>query len=326
MSPRPTELPESGFEPALRHAREGRFAEAIDAVEHGISHRDPEAVANPAVTALAEIGRRAQAAGALALAEQALERAIALRSRYPDLHHLLAQVLMAAGRGREARRALEKALALQPRFTAARLDLALLDAREGLVGESLDALRQLARDTRIEDANAFQQGLQRLSQAEWSDAEPLLRRALALSDPEMRERLEGFRERLESGDPAGALGCLEDLMPRYAAYPDLHDLVGVAELKLGRADDALASFARALELNPDFHDARVHLAQALEALGESVQAGEQVAMVLDRDPAHAGALALEEAWAERRHSHRFRRRDAAATRSGGDGEPEERAA
>jgi tetratricopeptide (TPR) repeat protein len=326
MSPRPTELPESGFEPALHHARAGRFAEAIDAVERAIERRDPEAVANPAVMALAEVARRAHAAGALPLAEQALDRALALRARYPDLHHLRAQVLMAAGRGRDARKALEKALALQPRFTAARLDLALLDAREGLIGESLDALRQLAKDTRVEDANAFQLGLQRLSRAEWGDAEPLLRRALALSDPELKQGLESYREHLDRGDAAAALACLEDLLPRHAGYPDLHDLVGVAELRLGRGDDALASFARALELHPDFHDARVHLAQALESLGEAVQAAEQVAMVLDVDPAHAGARALESAWAERRQGPRLRRRAVALDRPAEDFEGEERAA
>jgi tetratricopeptide (TPR) repeat protein len=83
-------------------------------------------------------------------------------------------------------------------------------------------------------------------------------------------------------------------------YADLHHLLGVAELEAGLYDDALASLARALELQPDFHDARVGLARVLEAFGDIAQATEQVGLVLRHEPDHAQALALQERWTRRR--------------------------
>ena len=80
----------------------------------------------------------------------------------------------------------------------------------------------------------------------------------------------------------------------------MHYLVGAAELEAGQHDDALASLARALELHPDYHQARVALARVLEALGQLDQAGEQVALVLGQEPDHPQALALQERWARRR--------------------------
>lgn len=316
MSPRPIELPESGFEPAIRIAREGRVAAALEWVEQAIAERDRDSAATPAASALAEVARLAEATGELGVAERALELATSLRPRYPDLHHQLGCVRVARHRRREARRALETAIELNPRYTAARLELALLDAREGLIGEALESLRVLGRDIPLQDPSAFQQGLKRLERAEWEDAEPLLKRALAVSDPGIQDKLERFRAHLEAGEPARAVQALQDLLPRYEGYPDLHYLMGLAELKLSRYDDALASFARALELNPEFHDARVQLAQALECLGETASAADQLALVLEHDPSNHLALDLDAAWSARgAKERRARRADAARARS-----------
>jgi tetratricopeptide (TPR) repeat protein len=316
MSPRPVELPESGFEPALQLAREGRVAEALEWLRQAVGASDRESSATPAAAALAEVARLAEATAELSVAERALELAISLRPRYPDLHHQLGCVRVGRNRRLEARRSLETAIELNPRYTAARLELALLDAREGMIGEALDALRTLGRDMPIQDAGAFQQGLKRLERAEWEDAEPLLKRALAVSDPGIKDKLERFRAHLEDGEPARAVQALQDLLPRHQGYPDLHYLMGLAELKLSRYDDALASFARALELNPEFHDARVQLAQALECLGESASAGEQLAMVLERDPSNHLALDLDAAWSSRGAKDRRARRPVSGPRDG----------
>jgi tetratricopeptide (TPR) repeat protein len=65
---------------------------------------------------------------------------------------------------------------------------------------------------------------------------------------------------------------------------------------LGHFDDAVASFGRALELNPDYHGARLDLARSLESLGLRVQALDHVALVLEADPQHAQALELHARW------------------------------
>src|SRR5207247_4350489 len=66
----------------------------------------------------------------------------------------------------------------------------------------------------------------------------------------------------------------------------------LVELEEGAFDDALASFCRALELQPDYHAARLQLARTLESLGDPVQAEEQAALVLEADPRHPQALEL----------------------------------
>lgn len=297
MSPRPIELPEPEFESARRAAREGRFSEALDAVRQALAEsREGGARDGAAATALSEVSRQAEAGGDLSVSEQAIALAVELKPRFPDLHLQHACVLLSRQRRPEARRALEQALRLHPRFTAARLELALLDAREGLVAESLAALRELSHDTTVGDPAAFQQGLESIERAEWDDAEPLLRRALDLTDPVLQEKLRRFRAHHEAGETARALAILEEVLPRHAGYPDLHYLAGLAELKLGRNDDALASFARALELNPRFLEARVQLARTLDGLGDPERAAEQVGRVLDLDAGNRGAQELTKSW------------------------------
>jgi tetratricopeptide (TPR) repeat protein len=141
--------------------------------------------------------------------------------------------------------------------------------------------------------------LRSLERAEWAEADAQFRHALDITDPVLKREIEQFHDLRREGSPARAALRLQELLSRHAGYPDLHYLLGLAELEMGFFDDALSSFARALELNPDFHAARLQLARALNGLGERVQALEQVALVLQREPDHALALELQEAWASR---------------------------
>jgi Tfp pilus assembly protein PilF len=113
---------------------------------------------------------------------------------------------------------------------------------------------------------------------------------------ELRRRLQRSEALIEGEDFARALTELHQAIADHPAYPDLHARLGRAELQQGSWDDAAASFGRALELNPSFHDARVGLATALEALGMRAQAVDQLALVLEREPAHAQAGDLHARW------------------------------
>ena len=291
---RPVPVPEPEFACALRQARAGRFAEAMAEVERLVGEGETggqRAVA--AAEALAHVACLAEAAGDLAQGERALERALELRPDYPDFHYRRARLLARLQRRPEARRALDRALALNPRYTAARLERALLDAAEGFIGESLEALRALERDSVVERPVDFQQGLESLERADWEEAGALFTRALELGEPAGGDVLERARALLEEGAPERAAEALRALLPEREGWPDVHHLLGSAELRQGHYDDALASLARALELNPDFHAARVQFALALEATGAVAQAGEQAALVLQCDPAHPQALELQ---------------------------------
>jgi tetratricopeptide (TPR) repeat protein len=294
---RPSPVPESEFSDAVRSARAGRHAQAVEQIERAVREGSlPVSRKAAAAEALAHVARLAEAAGDAGQAAAALELALRFRPEYPDLHYRRARLLIQLKRRPEARRSLERALALNPRYTAARLERALLDAAEGFIGEALESLRALARETEVERPLAFQQGLERLERAEWEEAGALFTGALALDEPVDGTILERARALLDAGEAVQAAGLLQAALPGREGWPDLHYLLGSAELQSGHFDDALSTLARALELNPDFHAARLQFARALDGVGELAQAVEQVALVLQHDPAHPQALELHERW------------------------------
>ena len=251
-----------------------------------------ETIATPAALAFAGIARHAERANELTVAERALAAALRLRPRFVDLQYQLACVLIGLRRRLDARRALEKALAVNPKYAAARVELAMLDARDGMIGEALAALRGLSNDVPIDDPRAFSQGMKRLERAEWDEADALFRRALHLGDTELAERLERFHALMLRDQPAQAAEVLREVLPRHESFPDLHYRLGTAELGLGHVDDAIASLGRALELHPDFIEARVQFALALDASGMSAAAVDQMGLVLQQDPENRDAEAF----------------------------------
>jgi tetratricopeptide (TPR) repeat protein len=180
---------------------------------------------------------------------------------------------------------------------AARLELAQLDAREGFLGEALGTLRELSREAPLGESEDFRQGLGRLDRGEWEEAQAHFGRALESHADGLSERLQRSDALMRDEDFARAMTELHQAIAEHPAYPDLHARLGRAELRQGHWDDAAASFGRAVELNPGFHDARVGLATALAALGMRAQAMEQLALVLEREPEHAMARDLKGRWA-----------------------------
>ena len=169
------------------------------------------------------------------------------------------------------------------------------------MGDALEALRGVARDLPIEDPRSFQKGLKSLERADWDSGDALIRRALKISDPELERQLERVEALFQQEQPAGAAQLLREIIERHEAYPDLHYMLARAEAELGHHDDALASLARALELNPDFHAARIQFARVLDSVGMRNPAAEQLGLVLQQEPGHRQALDLERDWSGRGH-------------------------
>jgi len=321
MKPRPSPDPAARFGPALTLAATGRFADAVvqgidlsksEAGTDAEGHPIPDdARATAGAQALARIARLAEAGQDLESADRALEHARRLRPTYADLHFHHGALLARRGKRREARKALEAALKKHPLYLAARVELAMLDAREGRIGEALAALREIQRDDKIEEPRAFQQGLRSLELADWEGADAFMRRAVRGADPRLEQTLEQFRRLMAEGQAERAADVLRGAVEEHETYPDLHVLLGTAELALGHYDDAVASIARGLELNPDYHAARVQLALAFDALGDRGAATEQLHLVLQADPDHAPARELLEVWTPKK-------RAAGQTAPGGD--------
>ena len=112
---RPSPVPESPFSDAVRTARAGGHARAIEQIERALKGGAPsDSSQAAAVEALAYVARLAEAAGDAGQAESALEAALRLQPGYPDLHYRCARLLRDLGRHAEARRALDRALSLNP--------------------------------------------------------------------------------------------------------------------------------------------------------------------------------------------------------------------
>lgn len=300
MTPRPLPSENAPFEPALALARDGRLDDALEALAALPEPGSGGPQRGAAALAHAEVARLAEAGGALDIAQRAIDEAVRLAPAYADLHYQRACLLNQQQQRPAARRALEEALRINPRYVAARLELALLEAREGLLAESLGALRALEQERRVEEPRAFQRGLKSLARADWDEAGALLKSALRVSDPIVDRALAEHHALVAAGEHTRALHALREAVTAHPGYPDLHYLLGSSELEAGMTDDAIASLARALELHPDFHAARVQLARAFEALGGLVQAGDQVMLVLREEPGHPQALELQERWSRRR--------------------------
>lgn len=305
MSPRPLRRTHD-FEACVELARAGQHRAAVERLRRALGAEPLHAeLRSAAVDALGRMSRLAESAGDLAGAAEALEEASRIAPKFADLHYGLGRLRIAQRDLGAARDSLEAALRINPSYVAARVEMALLDASQGRLGEAIETLRRLDLERAAHEPRLFRRGIQSLEHADWQEAGSLLRQALHLDQPGLNERLEEVRARMSRGDRAGAARSIREALAEHPAYADLHCLLGIAELEEGHLDDAIATLARALELHPDFHAARVQLARALEAAGDLAQAEAQVELVLEADPENPQAVELAERWS-RLHSRRRR--------------------
>jgi tetratricopeptide (TPR) repeat protein len=75
------------------------------------------------------------------------------------------------------------------------------------------------------------------------------------------------KERIQAGDPYGAVHLLREVTATGRAFADAHHLLGLALSMIGQPQDALAEFDRALALNPRYVDALLNRAVTLNELG-----------------------------------------------------------
>lgn len=83
------------------------------------------------------------------------------------------------------------------------------------------------------------------------------------------------RERIAAGDAHAAVHLLSELVRHGDAFADAHNLLGLALAMVGRREDALAEFDRALALNPRYVDAHLNRAVTLNELGRTDEAAQE---------------------------------------------------
>jgi len=243
------------------------------------------------------------AATDLDIAERRTAAAAARLTRVPESLKRTPEVLVARGAlaeaqnqtaaaEREYRAALDSAPADSEALTRL-VDLLLRGAR---ISEASDLTSRLARTYPSSPLHLSLAGEAALAGKRYADAERYLGTALALTPDAVSVRLELARVRLLAGRPAEALDTLTGLAPsrevemlRGAALaargdwvgaigsferalaagdptPDLLNALGHAQLRAGRAADAVKTLERSLALKPDQPQARELLDTARKQL------------------------------------------------------------
>lgn len=133
---------------------------------------------------------------------------------------------------------------------------------------------------------------------------------------EIDPRLEQAWSSLEQGDIESALGTARILIDENGDDPEAHYLAGSALMEADDLGEAEAYLTRALELDPDFVEARSAYAELLYQTCRFSEAGEQVGILLEEDQEdphghHLASLLAERhgelavAEEEERLAHRF---------------------
>lgn len=296
IDPEPDEESAPPWDEVLALRRAGRPEEARAALERLVV-ADPRLAEQGQVRALrallaADLAEARALAGDVAAAAELLEQALVDAPRFPDLHHRLGLLRLRARDPRAARASFEQAVRLAPGYAAPRLELALLEAREGRLGESLELLRRLGESHPGEGRLDFERGLERIAEADWEGGGEALRRAFGVAGAGVDERLREIGARLAEGRSGEALALARVVLAAHPGFPDAHLALALVRRERGEWDDCAESCGRALELNPGFHQARVYLAEALFRRGQYVEADAQLSAVLTATPRHPLALAL----------------------------------
>jgi len=235
------------------------------------------------------IGRACLAHDEPALAQQALERAVAHNPLYADSHALLGQALSQLGRTLEARVLLEEAVLLAPDSVLAHslLGLYLLQA-----GDPAQARPHLEAAYDLDPENPalslyLAQTYADLGQ--YAAAETWLAEAtrLAPDDPSVWETVARFY--LDRGMPERTQG-LEAAQQAAAMSPDsaaAADLLGWACFLAGDTRQAEEHLLQAVERDPSFAVAHYHLGQVYAYLNRTEEARATLTRALDlcTDPA-----------------------------------------
>jgi len=240
-----------------------RFAEAVAAFQDliaGKTHRDPCASLARFYLAEAhsELAWSAIESGDLPRARDEFLSALEAGYRYPDLHLRLGRVHEHLEEHEQAESAYTAALAIHDGLLEARAHRARLRlARRLPVGDDLDRLAAVGWNL----CPGWQglSGPEATGNASFDPLRDVVMEALA-AELEERERVadqvRAALEAFESEDGEAALPLLEQVVLLRPEYPDLHFRIGVLHTRAGRRQDAERAFAEALELNPDYEDAR----------------------------------------------------------------------
>jgi tetratricopeptide (TPR) repeat protein len=195
-----------------------------------------------------------------------IREALRINPRYADAHDNLGSALLRLGRTDEAIAHYTEAIRLKPDFAEAHNNLgrALLQAgrAEGAIAEFNETIR-LKPDAALPHVN-LADVLRRLGRRD--EAISHLQAAIRLQPDLAFAHYSLGNLRYEKGQFADAITAYREALrfePEATSYA-IHNDLGVALAQLGRRQEALTEFERALQIKPDFPDAKANRARAVK--------------------------------------------------------------
>ena len=277
------------YDRGVRLFDQGRFAEAIDALERAQDTPDPltDRLASFYLgEAHAHLGQRALEENRPAEARTSLQKALHINPQYADLHFHLGRACRVLSDPAAALAAFEAALAVNPRYARALF----------FKGLTLYELGQPDRGRAdVRDAAALDPGFggPLFDEAEAAhaagDFQTARTRLARLAETDVDDVT--FHARL--GADLYGRGLYAEAAKEFEAalaqadYADLHNGLGVTRHAQGLYPEAIAEFEAALALKPRYTDARANLGLTLRAAGRPDEARRALMQVLEDDPGHA---------------------------------------
>jgi len=204
-------------------------------------------------------------------------------------HRRLADLLMLRGDPRQAAVHYQHAARLQPGRFEVQYNLAMALIAVGDHDRAVGHLR-LAVQIQPEAAEAHYRLAGLLRRKGQIDAAIATYRQTIECDPNhIRARRDLAALLLSQRRPQEALDQLRWIVDRGDANADVHNLAGVAWKLIGDLDEAVASYRRALAINPDYHLAHNNIANVLAAQGRSDEAVAHYRRALEIKPDYTQA-------------------------------------
>lgn len=279
----------------IYHYYRNEFKQAVDFFRRALSEGAalPESERRTARYYLTETflgsAERLERKGDLDAAARDYERAGEVAPTYPDIRFRLGRVLERLGRSAEAIEQYRQAIACNEDYLDARIALAFCLLHAGRHEEAA-AVFELARDRKIRQIHhPCEEGFDRLREGKIGEAEELFHAAFLKFPHRFEDRYRSALEHLKAEEYDEALEQLDQAILLDAKFPDLHNFRGVALCELGRVEEGIEAFRRAIELKQGYQVAQLNLAFAHLRAGRIKEAEGQLAAVLEADPSQPAA-------------------------------------
>lgn len=162
-----------------------------------------------------------------------------------------------------AENAFRTALKIHPGYTEALRHLCHLLEQHGRFAEAESGLLRCTEIDNESPESLFEVGRNLFQQKRNIEALDWLRRAIKAKPDYVHAHIVLSGALNETDDPLAAMEEVKESIKMLPHIPHLHTNLGIINLGLSRADEAIACFRKALEINPDFSHARSSMLFAL---------------------------------------------------------------